>query len=451
MNFVRYNITKTFVDSLPYSPSKITFYKDEKLIGFALRVTKNSKSYIAEKKLPDGRTCRVTIGAHGIWTVSQAREKAQEYLLMISKGIDPNAEKSNQKKSSINQKSINMLIPTLNTAYDNYKSKKKLSVATIEAYDRCVNDYFADWKEIKITEFSQKMVIDRHLLLSNRSLAQANLAMKFLSAVYNFTASILFDDNDEKIIKEKSPVGVIYKEKKWNKIKRRKGYIRSDQLNDWSLGVCKAWFVGNQNNNFRAYTNQDYLFTLALTGFRRSEGETLEWSNVDLKYGTIKITNTKNGEDLLLPMGDILWHIMRERKKRAAENKYVFSGKDANSHIIDKRNVRESITENTGIKFTFHDLRRTFGTIANSLAIGSYTIKKLINHTLDDDDQDVTDAYIQVTFEDLRKAMNMIENVVFCDLSKKLILNRIYIEPKSTRNAHFDWLEHNGNIIKSAS
>lgn len=315
MNFVRYNITKTFVDSLPYSPSKITFYKDEKLIGFALRVTKNSKSYIAEKKLPDGRTCRVTIGAHGIWTVSQAREKAQEYLLMISKGIDPNAEKSNQKKSSINQKSINMLIPTLNTAYDNYKSKKKLSVATIEAYDRCVNDYFADWKEIKITEFSQKMVIDRHLLLSNRSLAQANLAMKFLSAVYNFTASILFDDNDEKIIKEKSPVGVIYKEKKWNKIKRRKGYIRSDQLNDWSLGVCKAWFVGNQNNNFRAYTNQDYLFTLALTGFRRSEGETLEWSNVDLKYGTIKITNTKNGEDLLLPMGDILWHIMRERKK----------------------------------------------------------------------------------------------------------------------------------------
>ena len=75
----------------------------------------------------------------------------------------------------------------------------------------------------------------------------------------------------------------------------------------------------------------------------------------------------------------------------------------------------------------------------------------MINHTLDDDDQDVTDGYIQVTFEDLRKAMNMIENVVFCDLSKKLILNRIYIEPKSTRNAHFDWLEHNGNIIKSAS
>lgn len=142
----------------------------------------------------------------------------------------------------------------------------------------------------------------------------------------------------------------------------------------------------------------------------------------------------------------MLWHIMRERKKFAAENKYVFPGIKPNSHIIDKRNVRESITESTGIHFTFHDLRRTFGTIANSLAIGSYTIKKLINHTTSDDDNDVTHGYIQVTFEDLRKAMNLIENVVLSDLTRRLILNRLYIEPHSTRNAIGDWKLHNNKI-----
>lgn len=447
MNYTRYNITKTFVDSLPLSPLKTTFYKDEKLIGFALRVTKNSKSYIAEKKLPDGRTCRVTIGTHGIWTVAQAREKAQEYLLMISKGIDPNAEKTNSKNNVRNQKTINTLIPTLSDAYDNYKSKKNLSAATLEAYDRCVNDYFSDLKNIKITDFSQKMVIDRHMVLSKRSLAQANLAMKFLSAVYNFTASILFDDRDQKIITEKSPVGVIYKEKKWNKIKRRRGYIRADQLHDWSEGVCKTYWKGNQGTDPRAYTNQDYLLLLILTGFRREEGESLEWANIDLKYGTIKIVDTKNHEDLLLPMGDMLWYILSERKKLAGDNKYVFPGMNPNSHIIDKRNAREEVTELTGITFTFHDLRRTFGTIANSLAIGSYTIKKLINHSLDDDDLDVTDGYIQVTFDDLRKAMNMIENKILSDLAKNLIKNRLYIQPKSTRNAFADWHNHNERII----
>ena len=150
---------------------------------------------------------------------------------------------------------------------------------------------FKDWKEIKITEFSQKMIIERHMELSKRSLAQANLAMKFLSAVYNFTASILFDSNDKKVITEKSPVGVIYQEKKWNKIKRRKGYIRADQLHDWSEGVCKSYWKGNQNNDSRAYTNQDYLFLLILTGFRREEGETLEWENVDLNQNILRVVN----------------------------------------------------------------------------------------------------------------------------------------------------------------
>lgn len=205
--------------------------------------------------------------------------------------------------------------------------------------------------------------------------------------------------------------------------------------------------MGEQNNDFRAYTNQDFLFLLALTGFRRSEAESVEWKNVDLQFGTIKIVNTKNHEDLLLPMGDTLWHIMRERKKRAGDNKYVFTDRNGVSHISDRRAAREKVTENSGIEFTFHDLRRTFGTIANSLAIGSYTIKRLINHTTDDDDNDVTDGYIQVSFEDLKKAMNMIENVVLSDVSKALIKNRIYFEQKSIRNMQEKWIEHSNIII----
>lgn len=397
--------------------------------------------------MPNGQNKRKTIGKHGVFTLEQARTEGKRLLLLISQGVDPVADKKKVKNDFNLEKEINQLIPNLDSAYQNYKSNKKLATSTIEAYNRCLNDYFKDWKEIKITEFSQKMIIERHMELSKRSLAQANLAMKFLSAVYNFTASILFDSNDQKVITEKSPVGVIYQEKKWNKIKRRKGYIRADQLHDWSEGVCKSYWKGNQSNDSRAYTNQDYLFLLILTGFRREEGETLEWENVDLKYGTLKITDTKNHEDLLLPMGDMLKNILNERKIRSGNSKYVFPDMEDNSHIKDKRNARETVTQNTGIPFTFHDLRRTFGTIANSLAIGSYTIKKLINHSIDDD-LDVTDGYIQVTFEDLRKAMNMIENVVFSDLAKHLIKNRIYIEPKSTRNAHQYWLDHNERLTK---
>lgn len=73
MSVERFKLTKTFVDNLDFSPEKQVFYKDAELVGFALRVTK-VKSYIVEKKLPGGVTCRVTIGQHGVWTVAQARE-----------------------------------------------------------------------------------------------------------------------------------------------------------------------------------------------------------------------------------------------------------------------------------------------------------------------------------------------------------------------------------------
>ncbi len=76
--------------------------------------------------------------------------------------------------------------------------------------------------------------------------------------------------------------------------------------------------------------------------------------------------------------GEMLWYILAERKKLAGNNKYVFAGDTLDSHIVDKREARYTITEATGIQFTFHDLRRTFGTIANSLAIGSTQLKNLL-------------------------------------------------------------------------
>ena len=181
----RHKLTKTFIDSLPLEVSgKKVFYRDSMTIGFGIVVTQ-SKTYFIETRMPNGQNKRKTIGKHGVYTLEQARTEAKRLLLLIDQGIDPVAQKEQLKRNFIQAKKIDELIPNLDDAYTVYKSRKKLSTATLEAYGRCVNDYFADWKDIKITEFSQKMILDRYMLLTERSLAQATLAMKFLSAVYN--------------------------------------------------------------------------------------------------------------------------------------------------------------------------------------------------------------------------------------------------------------------------
>lgn len=419
----RYKITKSFVDSVPLSPDKPIIYRDSEITGFGLRVG-GVKSFVAEKKMPNGSPCRVNIGKYGVWTVAQARERARELLIMMSNGINPNQEKSNRSQQAKAGYAIDKSIPTLSQAYDFYKSKKVLSENTIRDYDTCVDDYFNDWQHFQLNAITKKMVLERHAELSTRSLARANLAIKFLRALINFTLLKNIDDDGNRLFTFENPVSIINEQKALNKIKRRRTYIRADQLNDWAHAVVTSEWPGEQSNDYRAYTNQDYILLLALTGFRRSEGESILWQNVDLRFGTITIKDTKNGEDLTLPMGSVLWHILKQRHKHAI-NEYVFADRTGKTCISDRRDARRKITESSGIEFTFHDLRRTFSSVANSLAIGGYTIKRLINHTFEDDDNDVTDGYVQVSFEDMRNAMNMIEDKILSKSVQNLIFNRI--------------------------
>lgn len=67
-----------------------------------------------------------------------------------------------------------------------------------------------------------------------------------------------------------------------------------------------------------------------------------------------------------------------------------------------------AINRTSGCEFRLHDLRRTFASVVNhqlSAQFSHYTIKKLLNHRT----SDVTTGYIQLTPEDLRRPMKMVE------------------------------------------
>jgi len=63
------------------------------------------------------------------------------------------------------------------------------------------------------------------------------------------------------------------------------------------------------------------------------------------------------------------------------------------------------VIKRSGMTFTFHDLRRTFITIAESLDISMYSIKRLVNHKMG---HDVTAGYIIPDAERLRAPMQKI-------------------------------------------
>ena len=275
-----------------------------------------------------------------------------------------------------------------------------------------VDNDLKDWNDISLDKISRSMIQAKHSELSQRSLAQANMAMRVFRAIYNYSVEHYRDENDQSILDQDNPINTLNAKKAWNKIRSRKTYIHQDQLPEWIKAVFEYKDRGQQLE-----TNRDFLLTLVLTGFRREECESLTWSSIDLKYGRITLIDEKYREPYTLPMGDFLFTLMTKRYAQAT-NEWVFpSAKSTSGHIVNISKVRQKINKYCGIEFSFHDLRRTFGAIAENLGYDQYTIDRLLNHI--NDDRDRTRDFVQVSDRKLREAMNTIEDIILGDYKKR--------------------------------
>ena len=125
----------------------------------------------------------------------------------------------------------------------------------------------------------------------------------------------------------------------------------------------------------------------------------LRWENVDLVARTLHLPRTKNGDPLHLPLSSFLVDLLAERKKQAGESPYVFPGPGKQGHLMETKKFLLRVSAGSGVTFTLHDLRRTFITIAESLDVPYYALKRLLNHRANGD---VTGGYIVVNAQRLR-------------------------------------------------
>ena len=156
---------------------------------------------------------------------------------------------------------------------------------------------------------------------------------------------------------------------------------------------------------------------LLLTGLRRNEALCLRWDNVNLDRGTLCVVETKNRSEHVLPMGRYLWELLRQRRK-AADGEWVFANPLTGKRVTDPHRQGVNIIEKSGVQFSPHDLRRTFASIVSRLGdrLSYYTTKRLLNHRT----SDVTQGYVQFDLEQLRDAMQAVEDFVLSHVGVNL-------------------------------
>lgn len=378
------------------APSQV-IYMDTAHKGLGVRITSGGKKAFIAEKWTDNKPVRVTLGDAEQISLAKAWNEAQKVFGKLAEGTNPIQERRAEAAKAV----------TLEEVLEDYmEARKNLSERTRYDYRRLVDTYLDAWKKRPIASISKDQVEKRHADLGKNSAAQANYTMRVFRALVNFAM--------EKYEVEGAPILVVNpvvrlsRAKAWYDVKRRKTYISPDQLKPWFDAVLKV-----ELSRGRDYMDvaRDYLQLVILTGLRKNEGLGVRWEDVDMENRHFTVRGTKNGEDHTLPMSDYVHALFQHRLERRRKGQsYVFPGigeKDVPQTEPKKAIIK--VIEASGVDFTMHDLRRTFITVAESLDISAYAVKRLVNHKMSND---VTAGYIVTDVERLRKPMQQITDFI---------------------------------------
>jgi integrase len=311
-------IGKRVVDASAASEQRYYVWDDE-LKGFGLLVLPTGiKSYFYQYRTPEGRQRRATIGKHGDWTPTQAREKAEEYRDIVRKGGDPLAERRALQES-----------PTVNDLLDAYLESEsfKEKATSTKAIDRGrIERHLRPLLGRKHVHLVTSNDVKRALAAirdgktyadvktGKRGLARvrggdgaARMAIDLLRAVFNWAGP-----RGEQLIKSNPCADV----------RTGASGTRETILEDAADYARLFQTLDRMEHEKRVRPPAaDAIRLIALTGCRRGEAAGLLWQHVDLKQGRIVLpssahkTGRKTGKPRVIGLPAVAQAIIAKQPK----------------------------------------------------------------------------------------------------------------------------------------
>ena len=397
-------------NSLPFRDDRIKAlsgigeYKDSSLSGFGIRITKSKKTFQVRRKR-NGKDIRVKIGEYPAMNLKQAKDKAYQILTDIENGINPNEQRKEHENQAV----------TLDFVFNDYLASKSLKDKTILGYKQTITCYLKEWQSKPLIKLNEDEITYIHQQVSKRSKAQADLMARVLRAIFNF-AKYEYRGTDGVFIFTDNPVKILSHKRQWNHVPRKQTRIRPTELKQYLTAVSNV----RSNPEYDRLTRSvcDAVEFALFTGLRKQEVLNIEWQRVNLKDHYFWIDETKNGDPLELPITDTLRKILiRCWSERDESARYVFVGKTDGLVIKEPKYVLEKINnatkqdDNNELIAHWHDLRRTYATLAESIGVGGYTLKRLLNHRIKRTN-DVTAGYVVLSADELQEPAKRVEHSI---------------------------------------
>lgn len=386
----QFNFTKQTIDNLPLLNKRVE-YRDEKIPDLHLRVTPTGvKTFCVFKRVAGGGSpVRITLGKYPALCPVKARTMALKHLADLSDGVNPVEQRRIEAFAKISFAEV----------FAAYKNARKLKLTTSRGYDTVTSNHLYKFLNRPLKDITRQHIIDIHR--SIKSPAQADLTMRVLRAIFNFAKYEYCYQNGTSIFPE-NPVEILSHRKQWNNVRRKQTHLRPGEL---SIFYKTLEDVKSQET-LTGQSICDAMLFAVLTGLRRGEIFSLKWSDVDLRAAIFTVYDTKNGLPLELPITKQVAEIFRRQKGRI-NSCYVFAAENEFGQVREPKKIVAKVKALSSTHCDFHDLRRTFATTAEHLDVGTYKLKRLMNHATGRDD--VTAGYTILTAETLRHSAERIQ------------------------------------------
>lgn len=403
--------TKTEIDGLKKPDKGQVIYWDTNTPGLGLVVGTKTKTFrlqldVKDASKPKGyRTVKKTLGRYGTeFTLEQAKKLVSGHVDKES-GKAVLGERIKIRLGDTTSAGGDVTLAELVTSYfkeTKRRDGKERRESSAIYYKNLIERHYAGWLDLSLKEVNSltpDVVMEKYQQLATGGAMTARNGAVMLQAVLNYglakyPGTLKF--NPMAILSSRH-VNVM------EKIKPRHECLIFDA--DKKRNDFQVFFQRIQG---MAEVRRDLLLFTLYTGTRKNESSTLEWQHIDLEHKELHIKDTKNRQDLHIPLSSQTMAILNHRKELAQEGvKWVFPAAIAcrSGHASM---IAAHLKEVTGLDITIHGLRRTFITVGRKLKRYEDT-DRLTNHA---DGSMAGRHYDETSLEDLRETSQMIGNEI---------------------------------------
>jgi integrase len=364
---------KTVKDLKP--TEKRVYYHDTIESDLLLQITPNgAKTFYIYRRM-DGQPQRYKLGNTSDMSVKQAREETIKIRAKVLDGINPQKTRKDLRKED-----------TLDMMYQKFTAERKggLAKSTYNEYQRMwKKDLRSIFGKKTLSQITTETLRRFHKKYSQKTPFYANRCLVLIKTMFNY----FIKDGS---YKGENPTRGI----KLNKENPRIRYLDRGELDRFFEALSQL----------EDSVGKNAILMIAFTGARKSNVYHMRWDEIDLQEKVWKMSKTKTGENITIPLADASMEILRHIQVNNPDPVYVFpSPTSASGHIVDTKRLWKRLTQKAKItNFRPHDLRHTLGTYLTAEGAGPFITQRLLTHKRIES----TQVYVNLGVEHLRNPLN---------------------------------------------